>query len=251
MTRRIGLTLLFIAGCALASHAQAPDARDVDPAVAGRGRGAAAGKTPKDAAPIDLTGYWVSIVSEDWRFRMVRAPKGDYPDVPLNAEGKKVADAWDASEKPESCKAYGAPNVMRQPTRLHITWADDRTLKIDTDAGAQTRLLRFPSAGQAAAAGPPSRQGHSVANWEGRASLKVATSNLLPGYLQTNGVPFSGKATMTEYFDVVKEPNGDVWLIHDAMVDDPTYLVRSMVRSTHFRKEKDGSKWDPTPCWGK
>jgi hypothetical protein len=249
MMRRLGLALLIIAACAPAAGAQAPDARNVDPAVAGRGGGPAAGKTPKDAAPIDLTGYWVSIVSEDWRFRMVRAPKGDYPDVPLNPEGKKVADAWNPTEKPEACKAYGAPNVMRQPTRLHITWADDRTLKIETDAGVQTRLLRFGA--PAAAPGPPSRQGNSVANWEGRASLKVATSNLLPGYLQTNGVPYSGKATMTEYFDVLKEQNGDVWLVHDAMVEDPTYLVRSMVRSTHFRREKDGSKWDPTPCWGK
>ncbi|MBV9746178.1 MAG: hypothetical protein JO099_20655, partial [Acidobacteriia bacterium] len=28
-------------------------------------------KPPKAAAPVDFTGYWVSVVSEDWRWRMV------------------------------------------------------------------------------------------------------------------------------------------------------------------------------------
>ena len=207
-------------------------------------------KTPKDGARVDLTGYWVSIVTEDWRFRMVSAPKGDYPDVPVNAEGKKVADAWDAAKDEaaaDKCKAYGAPNVMRQPGRLHITWADDSALKIETDAGMQTRLLHFN-----APTGPaprPSRQGTSIAEWEGRGSLKVVTTNLLPGYLQTNGVPVSGKAVMTEHFDVLKESDGTQWLLVDAIVEDPQYLRRSFIRSTHFRKQTDASGWDPTPCF--
>src|SRR6266540_2807910 len=73
---------------------------------------------PKAGARVDVTGYWVSIVSEDWRFRMVTPPKGDYPNVPLNAEGKKIADAWDPVKDEASadhCKAYGAPNLMRVP----------------------------------------------------------------------------------------------------------------------------------------
>ena len=118
-----------------------------------QGRGAPpAPKTPKEAALVDITGYWVSIVSEDWRFRMVTAPKGDYPNVPLNAEGKKIADAWDPAKDEASgdrCKAYGAPNLMRVPARFHITWADDTTLKIESDAGMQTRLIRFNAAGRA------------------------------------------------------------------------------------------------------
>jgi hypothetical protein len=206
-------------------------------------------KTPKEAARVDLTGYWVSIVTEDWRFRMVTAPKGDYPDVPLNAEGKKVADAWDPAKDeaaPDKCKAYGAPNVMRQPGRLHITWANDTTLKIETDAGIQIRLLKF---GVPPVPAPrPQRQGYSAAEWIGRGSLKVVTTGLLPGYLQSNGVPYGGRATMTEHFDVVKEPNGDQWLIVDAIVEDSQYLFRSFIRSTHFRKQADATGWDPTPC---
>jgi hypothetical protein len=64
-----------------------------------RGQGAPAGPppTPQAAAPIDVTGYWVSIVNEDWRWRMVTPPKGDVASVPLNAEGTKVANAWDPS----------------------------------------------------------------------------------------------------------------------------------------------------------
>ena len=206
-------------------------------------------KSPKESARVDLTGYWVSIVSEDWRFRMITAPKGDYPDVPLNADGKKIADAWDPAKDEASndhCKAYGAPNIMRVPGRLHITWANDTTLRIDFDAGTQTRTLRFNPTQPPA--GPAQRQGYSAAEWSGRGSLKVVTTRLLPGYLQSNGAPHSGRATMTEYFDVVKEPNGDQWLIVDAIVEDPTYLIRSFVRSTHFRKQADATGWDPSPC---
>jgi hypothetical protein len=138
--------------------------------LSAQGRGAPpAPRTPKASARVDITGYWVSIVSEDWRFRMVTAPKGDYPNVPLNAEGKKIADAWDHAKDEASgdrCRAYGAPNIMRVPGRLHITWADDTTLKIETDAGMQTRLLHFN------ATPPPNlrpqRQGFSSAEWEGR-----------------------------------------------------------------------------------
>jgi hypothetical protein len=213
------------------------------------GQQPAAPTTPKDTAPIDLTGYWVSIVSEDWRYRMVTAPKGDYPNVPLNTDGKKVADAWDPAKDEaaaDHCKAYGAPNVMRVPGRFHITWANDGALKIETDAGTQTRLLRFNA--PAAPAGRPERQGYSIAQWEGRGSLKVVTTGLQPGYLQTNGVPYSGKVVMTEHFDVLKEPSGDQWLIVDTIVEDPQYLMRSFVRSTHFKKQPDASGWEPTPC---
>ena len=209
-------------------------------------------KTPKDRAPIDLTGYWVSIVSEDWRFRMVTPPKGDYPNVPLNAEGKKVADGWDPAKDEAAgnqCKQYGAANIMRVPGRFHITWANDTTLKIDADAGTQTRLLRFGA--PPAPSGPPQWQGQSVAQWEGRASLKVVTTYMRAGYLQTNGVPYSGNAVMTEYVDIVKEPNGDQWLIVKAIVEDPQYLNRSFVRSTHYRKLPDASGWNPTPCIAK
>jgi len=207
-------------------------------------------KPPKAAAPIDLTGYWVSIVSEDWRFRMVVPPKGDFPDFTLTQEGKKIADAWDPAKdeaEKDHCKAYGAPNIMRVPGRFHITWADDYTLKIETDAGTQTRLLRFAAPGKAVPAGAPSRQGTSAAQWE-RSSLRVDTSNLLPGYLQYNGVPFSGNLKMVEYFDVIKEPGGEVWLIDDAILTDPTYLARSHKRSTHLRKQSDSTGWDPSPC---
>jgi hypothetical protein len=214
-----------------------------------QGRGAPlVPKTPQEAALVDITGYWVSIVSEDWRFRMVTAPKGDYPNVPLNAEGKKIADAWDPAKDEASgdrCKAYGAPNLMRVPARFHVTWADDTTLKIESDAGMQTRLIRF----NAPAVTPrPDRQGLSIGRWDGRGALKVVTNNLLPGYLQSNGAPYSSKTTMTEYFDVLQETSGDQWLLVDAVVEDPQYLTRSFIRSTHFRKQPGAAGWEPSPC---
>src|SRR5271168_683904 len=129
-------------------------------------------------APVDLTGYWVSLVTEDWRYRMLNAPKGDYYSIPLNDEGKRVADAWDPAKDiaaGKQCLSYGAPNIMREPARLHITWANDRSLKIEIDAGRQTRLLMFspPSA-----PGEPSMQGTSVALWQTPQSIRAANSKI-------------------------------------------------------------------------
>src|SRR4026209_268643 len=149
--------------------------------------------TPQDGAPIDLTGYWVSIVTEDWRWRMVTPPKGDVASVPLNAEGTKVATSW-APATDGSCLAYGAAGLMRIPTRLHITWENERMIKIETDAGQQTRRLMFDKS-QATPATRP-LQGFSLAEWElaggGRGAaqaprtgnLKVATTSMIAGWLR-------------------------------------------------------------------
>ncbi|MES1254253.1 MAG: hypothetical protein ABUS56_01515 [Acidobacteriota bacterium] len=260
MTRGRAQRVLMAAGlllCADLAAAQAP---------AAAGRPAAVPPTPKAAAPIDLTGNWVSIVSEDWRFRMVTPAKGDYASVPMTPEGKRVADSWDPAQDEaagEACRSYGAPGLMRIPGRLRISWQDDTTLKVETDAGTQTRLLHFgtkPPAGLA-----PSWQGYSVAEWEmsrpgpvrtgtpGTPSptfgdLKVVTTGLRPGYLRKNGVPYSADVALTEYWDLHKEQNGDQWIIITTYVDDPKYLQDRFLTSTNFQKEANGAKWDPTPC---
>ncbi len=232
----------------------------------GLGRGdAPAGPPPaRTAAPIDLTGTWVAIVSEDWRWRMVTPAKGDYASIPINAEGKRVADLWDPEKDAragEQCRAYGAPGLMRGPTRLRVTWLDDSTLKLETDYGMQTRLFPFRAAGGAPPAGAPSWQGVSTAQWVfaaggGRGgqrfgSMKSVTTRLKPGYLRKNGVPYSANAVFTEHWDIHKQRNGDQYMVVTNVVDDPTYLQTPWITSLHFKKEADGSKWDPTPCDGR
>ena len=112
-------------------------------------RGAGRGGPPpaaREAAALDLTGNWVSVVVEDWKWRMVTPKKGVYDSLPLNAEARKVADSWDPAKDEaagEQCRAYGAANIMRLPGRLRISWEDANTLRVDTDAGTQSRLLRF------------------------------------------------------------------------------------------------------------
>ena len=225
----------------------------------------AAVSSARAAAPIDLTGYWVSIISEDWRFRMVTPPKGDYGGVPIRQEAKRLADAWDPMRDEaagEACRSYGAAAIMRVPGRLHISWQDDSTLKVETDAGMQTRLLHFgawkPKPGQ------PTWQGDSVAEWDipggrGRAAgagdaapkfgtLKAVTTHMRAGYLRKNGVPYSANAVMTEYWDLHKERSGAEWLVITTFVDDPVYLAEQYVTSPNFKRERDGSKWDPSPC---
>lgn len=223
----------------------------------------------KDAAPVDLTGAWVSIVTEDWRYRMVTPARGDHPSVPLNAAGNTLANSWDPAKDDaggDLCKAFGPPGVMRAPGRVRISWQDEATLKIETEAGTQTRLLRF---GQAAAPSDTvSLQGNSAAQWEfaggarggrgraqgpstgsGQGNLKVVTTRMRAGYLQKNGVPYSGNAVLTEYFSRTLEPNGDSWLILTSIVDDPQYLTGPFIRSTHYKKLPDSNAaWEPEPC---
>jgi hypothetical protein len=222
--------------------------------------------TAKAMAPIDLTGYWVSVVDEDWRFRMVMPPPGDYNGVPMTAEARKVADGWDPAKDEAAgdlCKAYGAPALLRVPEHLHITWQDDLTMRLDTDAGTQTRLFHFGN--WKAPAGPPTLQGDSAAAWEGRfvgrgpapdlsappqgrGSLKVTTSHLKAGYLRKNGVPYSENAALTDYFDMIKERNGDLMLVVMTVVTDPQYLREPFIITSHFKKQAGDAGWKPTPC---
>jgi hypothetical protein len=194
-------------------------------------------RSPREAAPVDLTGQWVAVVSEDYRWRMITPTRGDFQSIPLNPEGIRVGLEWDPARDEaagQQCKSYGAPGLLRIPGRVRISWQDDSTLKIETDAGTQTRLLRFEA--PAAASEPPSLQGYSVANWE------------RPGYLRKNGPPYSASATVQEYFDHHVQPNGDEWFTVTTVVTDPTYLRGPFVTSSDFKKERDTRGWDPQPC---
>ena len=222
----------------------------------GRGRGGAAPpQTAKAAAPIDLTGYWVSVVTEDWRYRMVTPARGDYQGVPMTPAARAIADAWDPAKEEVSgdlCKSYGAPALLRVPGRLHITWQDEQTLRMDSDAGKQTRIFHFGS--WKAPAGPHTIQGESVAEWQGGGrgatdgTLQVTTSNLKAGFLRKNGVPYSENASLTEYFEVLTQPNGTPLLVVTIVTTDPEYLRQPFVISSQFKKEAGDAKWSPTAC---
>jgi len=302
MTRHLAWTIALVAAVAPGVAAQR----------GGRGGPPATGRA---GAPVDLTGYWVSVVTEDWRFRMMTPPKGDYASVPISAEGRRVADTWDPS-KDGMCEAYGAAGVMRMPGRLHITWEDDSTLKIETDAGQQTRLLRFgaarpataertlqgvsaaqwvvgagggapggfggfggnvvaPDAASRGQGAPPAADGRGAPPAAGRGApaaaaagpaaappggrgpggaprwgvLKVVTTQLKPGWLRRNGVPYSENTTMTENFMRFSDGT-DEWFTVTTIVEDPTYLNQSFITSTNFKREPDGARFKPAACRG-
>lgn len=279
------------------------------------------------AAPIDLTGYWVSVVTEDWRWRMLTPPKGDYASVPLNAAGRKLADQFNpdlyggataagaiggggsiagkVDQEPIGryqvsgiidCRAYGAAGIMRMPMRVHITWTDPNELKLETDWGEQTRLFHFTPgrpyadlllpgmpqgpAPQGPAAGgentPASVQGYSAAVWErpygGNApayqrgpvrgppglegpvaaepggDLAVVTTDLAPGWLRRNGVPYGSHTRLIEHYQTASDPSGRQWFDVTTEVLDPEYLTAPFITSSDFEQEPDGSRWAPHPC---
>ena len=247
----------------------------VDAQRGGRGGAgqASPAMTPKQASPIDISGYWVSLVTDDWRGRMVTPPKGDYLYLPLNPAGRQLADTWDPAKDEaagESCKGYGAPSIMHLPGRLHLTWADEATLKLEADAGTQTRVFHFgrsgsdPSSGSDPANDPVNNswQGYSTAQWEvdgagrrGRAaaaparhgSLKVVTNRLRTGYFRKNGVPYSANAVLTEYFTTLNDGGVD-YLVVTNFLEDTQYLAQPYVRSVQFKRQADAKGWNPTAC---
>jgi len=238
------------------------------PAPGGAGAGAHP-MTAQQAAPVDLSGYWVSIVTQDWIYRMVVPQRGQYAGIPITLRARQFADAWNRAADEaagKQCEAYGAAALMRIPEHLHIRWQDAQTLQVQTDAGTQTRLLLFdPSPAQLQA--QPSWQGVSVARWmpylEGpgfvgaavrrgmRAHtgwLQVTTTRLLPGLLRKNGVPYSGQTRMSENWVIDVDPEGDRWLTVTATLDDPLYLQVPYVLNSIFQAQADGAQWDPSPC---
>ena len=222
----------------------------------------------RETAPFDLTGYWVTIIAPDWRERMVTPAKGDYLGVPITAAAQKVADAWDPAKDEaagEQCKSYGAPALIATSTRLHITWQDDNTLKVESDFGMQARLFHFGD--HKSSAGPATWQGDSAAAWElsrgagmaagrgrdnGRGTrfgdLKITTTHVRPGYLRKNGIPYGANVRVTEYWDWVKDPDGVGRIMITQQIDDPEYLFRSWVATYNFKQEPNAQKWNPTPC---
>ena len=236
-------------------------------AQAQRGQAPQPAATARAAAPVDLTGVWVSLVTNEWRWRMLTPEKGDYAVLPINAEARRIADTWDPAKDEasgEQCKGYGAAAIMQMPARLRVAWDNDNTLRMDIDTGTQTRLFRFGP--PQPAAGTPTWQGNSAAEWQvarGRGqeghptvpatpparngTLKVVTTQMRPGYLRRNGVPYSANTTVTEYFTRITD-GGATYLNVTVIVEDPLYLTQPYVRSMQFRREPNASKWDPTPC---
>jgi hypothetical protein len=245
----------------------------------GRGGPAAAGSA-QTAATNDLTGYWVAIVTEDWRWLMVVPEKGNADSIPVSPAGRAILNAWDPAKDEadgNQCKGYGAAAISRLPTRIHLTWQDANTLKLETDQGMQTRLFKFGAGAQQAEAnpGPRSWQGVSAATWEPAAGgrggpggpggpgapqapargnaqagwLKVVTTNLKSGYLRKNGVPYGEKATVTEYFQPTPETYGVRYMIVTTIVEDPDYLTGPFITSSNYKKLPDANNgWDPQPC---
>jgi hypothetical protein len=252
----------LLVGIVLASSIAVADAQRGGPPVP---------QTPRLAASIDVTGYWVPLITEDWRYRVVTPPAGDYTSIPMSPAARKIAASWDPARDEaagEQCRGYGVGGVMRLPGRIRISWQDDRTLKIETEAGSQVRTLAF--SGSAAAPAPADWQGVSRASWDrpegpmgggaifggggfgaGRASggsLKVVTTGMKPGYLRKNGVPYSADAVITEYFDRFDLAGGDVLLVVATETVDPTYLSQPYWTSTHYKRQANATGWNPTAC---
>jgi hypothetical protein len=196
--------LLIAASFAPALHAQ------------GRGRGPAAAPTTARGSSLHRSHRLLGGV----RHRRLALPddhaaEGDYGRVPLSPRDAR----WPTVGIRQADKGSGQrvqgrlapPTSCACPGACHITWQDDATLKVEADAGTQTRTLRFASpAGRASrarralvAGQPPLQRGTPPPN-----RSTSSPRNLRAGYLRFNGVPYSENATLTKDFDVAPLPAG-------------------------------------------
>lgn len=208
-----------------------------------------------------LSGYWVSLITQNWRMRMVTPAKGDYVGIPLTVQAARIADAWDPAKDSadgQACRSYGAAAIMLRPERLHMTWQDSRTLVMDIDAGMQKRIFHF--GGRADPTAEPSWQGYSSAAWVPRTTpgfvrapvdaqyLHITTTRMLPGYLRQNGIPYSGNATLTEDYDLDQVSDQELYLVVTNTVSDPVDLDYPLILTAIFQKQFSDAGWHPTPC---
>ncbi len=158
---------------------------------------------------------------------------------------------------------------MHLPGRLRITWEDDSTLKLDADAGTQTRVFRFHR-GQTRSPGltpqTPSqagrvtrpRSGNSTAADAGAAACgpgrgrpaRVAESGDDPaaaGLLPEERDSLQRKRRADEDFKTLTDSGID-YLVVTNFLEDPQYLAQPYVRSVQFKRQPDAKGWNPTAC---
>jgi hypothetical protein len=249
---------------ALAALAPGRPASAQPPGFGGFGGGPAV--PARDAAPVDLTGTWVSLVTEDWIERMS-------PDSPASGTpggfgfGRGGGGGQAPVTSDDACAAYGAGGIMRVPGRVRISWDDDETLLLEYDAGSQRRIVYFADD---APVGGASLQGHSTASWEGAAtggrggqrgfggragnaaadeprwdSLEIVTTDLTPGYLLTSRSWYGPDARLTELVRY-HEDFGQPYFTVTAVIEENGQTTS--VTSSTFRKESNDSRFERTAC---
>ena len=239
---------IIVATCVVVLSAPAAVAQNLPAAAAQTVSGRAAASESQDPS-----GYWVSVVTEQWHLRMTVPPKSELGMLPLNQAARQRVAVWDPAADAAAgneCASYGAPVIMRVPSRMRFRWVNDDTLQLDIDSGTQTRMFHFDAAARSQQPAP-SWQGHSIASWEGTGEekyLTVKTSQLRPGLLRKNGAPYGAQTQLEEHFYAFTEPNGDRWLIVTSIVTDPENLTRPYTTTNHFKQQRNDAGWDPTPC---
>ena len=206
------------------------------------------------SAPIDLTGYWVAVVNEDWRYRMVTPAKGDYGGV--RSRRKRCRSSTTGirpqTRRREECKSWCRRGHAAAGSASHHLAGRHHT-EGRGGRGHANASLSIP--GRPAAAGTPTWQGDSTAQWErggGRGappvggSLTVVTRNMRPGYLRKNGVPARERDRHGAFRPVAISWWPDARRHHGGRRS--AVSTAATHRQLAFQRKADGSKWDPTPC---
>ena len=188
-------------------------------------------------AQVDFSGEWRAVTNEV----DAEGPEiGDYTGLPINAEARAVAEAWDASvlSLPElQCRPHPAPYAERtpgNPANAQMRWwkeVDPATQELTAyrKRGAwmePERTIWMDGRPHPPEYAPHTWQGFSTGQWQGN-TLVVRTTHIKEGFLRRNGVPHSDKLVMTEYF--VRHGS---YLTSNLYVEDPVYLEEPLLRNS-------------------
>ena len=228
-------------------------------------------RSARAAAPVDLTGTWVSVVTEDWQWRMVTPKKGDVRQRAAQCRRTPCRRLCGSVARTVMCEAYGVGGhhadagaaAYQLAGRLH---AEDGERCRSADATAAVRRTpRRPASPSAARprrdAGKRSLQGDSVAEWQGGGAGEIdpftgrgdrpgcTALGLAEGanheHARRTGCgatacPTARTTVVTEYFTRFTHPQAGDWFVVTTSVDDPTYLTRLVHHQQQFQERADG-----------
>jgi hypothetical protein len=184
-------------------------------------------------AQTDFSGEWRALAHEAGGDPRI----GEYMGLPINDEGRSVAEAWDASvlSLPElQCRPHPLPYAEQtpgNPANAQFRWwkvidpVTQNTIAY-RKRGAwmePERTIWMDGRPHPPEYAPHTWQGFSTGEWVGGA-LKVTTTHIKEGFIRRNGVPVSDRTTTTEFFI----RHGD-YLTSNLYIDDPVYLAEPLV----------------------
>ena len=160
----------------------------------------------------------------------------DYLGIPLNAEGRARALAYDGAllGVPEHvCMPHPSQYSYWGPARLRVASQLDDNLNVISYTIGGTfrradRTIWMDGRPHPSKYAPHTWAGFTTGRWDGT-TLITTTTHLKWGWIRRNGVPSSDQATVTTFYTRNENVLTITWIVYD-----PLYLTEPYIKSVDF-----------------